>query len=370
MPKKNKNVLNILFEVKKSRNKTNDKIEQSNTLLDNNINNTLLKKYRNNSSKIRNKKTDNIKKNNIISINKNLNIYKKNKNNNESFLIYKSNNKTKKTKNRNEYITINNNYYTIINNTTVNNINEIKNNLNDIKYDNINDIVNTNKKINSSLYVDKNNENTSKHDENINHNKFRIKNGKTKKKKNGVHKLSFWDKVIDKNASHSIKKEKIPNNFIHNILFNTKIKDKNQTNKSIPSTYREYVSINFNNNPKSRNHPSLNKQFNTNNNINNLTLFKEKKINYLNNTISSEQKSFNKQKYNLRTINRKENIDLNSKKINITTKNKNGNNDNNQLSLKKKIHLFHQMKEELIKQYSNKNKILKDCIIDADKNLL
>ena len=176
------------------------------------------------------------------------------------------------------------------------------------------------------------------------------------------------DKIKDnnKNKINSIKKDKNSHIIIKTMNNSSYIKNNSSHKKvyNIPSTYRDYISMTINN-KKSRNHLNLKKKFNTNNKINNLTFSKEKKynFNYLNNTLYSEKKMYSKPKLNLSYINKKKNNDLNHK-IRII-KNKQ-NKENDKLSLKEKIHLFHQRKEELIKQYSNKNKVQKE---DYDKNI-
>ena len=133
------------------------------------------------------------------------------------------------------------------------------------------------------------------------------------------------------------------------------------------SNYKDIISLNINN-KKSRNHPSLNNQFNTNNNnINNLTFYREKKFNYLNNSIYSEKKYYSKPKLNLSYVNKKKNNNLSQKKRIIKNKQ---NNENDKLSLREKIHLFYKRKEELIKQYSNKNKAKEGNESNTNKKII
>ena len=109
------------------------------------------------------------------------------------------------------------------------------------------------------------------------------------------------------------------------------------------------------NNIKSRNKSNFKKEFNTNNNFNNITFYKEKKNNYINNSTFYDKKNSSKKKLNLSYINKRKESDLSNKKRIIKIKN-----NNDKLSLKEKIHLFHQRKDALIKEYFNKNKILKE----------
>ena len=108
-------------------------------------------------------------------------------------------------------------------------------------------------------------------------------------------------------------------------------------------------------NKRSRNQRSINNQFSTNKKINNITFYKDNKS-LLNNSTLSERKSINRQKMNQSFIFKKPIANVCKKKriIKIIKPS----NDSIKLSLRQKIHLFQQRKEALIKQYSNKNKIL------------
>ncbi len=110
-------------------------------------------------------------------------------------------------------------------------------------------------------------------------------------------------------------------------------------------------------NKKSRNQRSINKQFSTNKKLNNITFYKDNKS-LLNNSTLSERKSINRQKMNQSFIFKKPIANVCKKKRIVKTIKPKPNNDSIKLSLKQKIHLFQQKKEALIKQYSNKNKIL------------
>ena len=350
--KKNLKKDNFLYKIINSRNlniRNISEIHKSNTILNNkdNIANTLFKNYRNNSCNIRNQKKDNkLKNNNLFCINKN--NYKFKNQNNSSINRNLDTFKGMKNNNRNEFITINNNYYTIISNTTVNNIN-INENLYDEKFDNIN------KKDNNfiNINIEKNFEPELKKDNiSANNNKSKIKN------ENEISKSKIKVKKPICSIKMPIKKDNVISRtnystYIHNNSINKKSKDIYNINNDISSPFKDIFSINFNTN-KSRNQSSLRNQFNTNNNIINISYYKEKKNNFLNNSTYSEKRQFNKGKLNLSGINRRKKNDLNNKKRIIKIKPKN---DNIKLSLKQKIHLFYQRKEALIKQYSNKNKV-------------
>ena len=342
--------------------RNNSGIKQSNTILNNkgNINNTLYRNYRNNSCSLRNKKNNCNKKSNIFS-SINRNYYKSN--NNNSIIINKQDNKVNKIRrnnnNINEYITINNNYYTIISNTTVNNINGI-NNYENFKYENINNILQINKNENNSTILnEKNMEKEIKNEIEKDNNIPQIINKKNKiiKKENEIPKLSFIDKIKEKNQIALLKKPIKSNNlYSKNNNYNASIN--NSINKKSVESQRpkDILSININSHQKSRNKSNLNKQFNTNNNINNITCYKKQKFNILENSTFSEKKSLSKQKLNQSFNNRKKNDNISHGKRIIKIKQ---NNDNYKLSLKEKIHLFQQRKEALIKQYLNKNRSLK-----------
>ena len=244
-----------------------------------------------------------------------------------------------------------------------------------------------NKDVSNIIYIDGNIEPGIKNSINIKNNRSQIINDKSKLKneiENGINKSLYLDKNKNKlgkpmcsikipiKDNNQIKKTNY-NTYIHNNLINKKIKDNNynsehnnNNNSNIQNIYKDIFTVNINN-KKSRNQSNLNKQFNTNNNINNISFFKEKKINLLNNSTFSEKKHFSKQKLNLSYINKKNNNNLSHKKRIIKIKQ---NNDNNKLSLKQKIHLFHQRKEALINQYSNKNKETKEAEGNEHKKII
>ena len=361
--KKNKKDQNFFNKIVNTKSRNESGIKDSNTYLNNknNFNNTLYNNYRNNSCQYRNKKKDiDTKKYNIFSSSVRRNYYKNN--NDTSNIMNKSNinnNKIKKNNNnRNQYITINNNYYTIINNTTVNNINS-----NNQKFDDNNNIFNINdNNLSEFEYNDKKLEKDLNNNIDIKNINSQTINNKIKKNENNEKRPSLLDKIKEKNESipkrnHAELKSKINyNTYINNssIIKNVNI---NENSNNIPQKSKDIFSTSFNKRSRNQVNLNLNKQFNTNNHIMNITFYEDNKFNILNNSTILNKKSVSNRRFNQTLFSRKNNKDSSHKKRVIKILN---NNDNIKLSLKQKIHLFQQKKEALIKQYSNKNKMLLD----------
>ena len=314
-------------------------IQKSNTILNNkeNIKNTLFNNYRNNSCNLRNKNRDNNMKSNLFySLSKN---YYKTKNNMSSINKNNNNNTIKRDKNsqnkRNEFVTINNNYYTIINNTTVNNIN-INGSISEIKFENNN----------NDFKINNNKEILDKIEKEL-RGKIAIKNSDSKITKDNENKTHI-NKIKIKKPIYSLNMPTNCNNLITKNNYSIHFKNK----KSIDENNKDIFDISINN-KKSRNKSSFKNEFITNSNFHNISLRKENKMNFVNYSTYKGKKNSSKKKLNLSYINKRRNIDLSNKKRTIKIKN-----NNDKLSLKQKIHLFHQRKDELLKQYSNKNKVV------------
>ena len=229
-------------------------------------------------------------------------------------------------------------------------------NLEDLKNNNINNILNVNNNIQNYMYYDKSTEKYLNGNIKIKNNKIYAMKDKQKNRNVVNQPLSFLNslnKKKGKNINYCIKNIEINN------LNNNNINDSDYNNNN--SISKELAGNNFfcshYKNRKSRNQRSLNNQFNTNNKINNITYYKDNKS-FLNNSSFSERKSTNNRHIMNQSFTNKKQIDDSSNKRRIANLNRNNDNNNKNISLKQKIHLFQQKKEALIKQYSNKNKMI------------